>query len=915
MTLYFEMVSVRSLLSAWIALPRISAFLVSHPGNLIRLRSSILYLNANDSEKYTASFNRSDLDQVDFNLDSLPEQFQSIVAKTIQTTIPKEQDNSKNAHDPFRFEWGTWVNTDRLQDLMISIDSIRASPGSFELLLAEQRENTPTNDAVKVNLLKGQQWEMNLYAFSSNSQYQKRHPTGSWTILKALTGVVEIAMMREDRNGNYKKSTKKDLRGGFDPFYQLGKSNTPNALDSMAIGGEECIKYVGGPLRSYMGKSQRNILLELVIRPPGNEISFDTSDDNTWDINCLEKIVDVYIPPVVSESDGPNEKEEDGENMTSVTAQQLSTNLGSKLGMEFNKVGGLDAQLDTIVRRVLASRANPQTAKRLGISHVRGVLFYGPPGCGKTLLARELARLLGAREPQIVNGPEILDKFIGEAEKRVRDLFKPAEMEYAAVGDNSALHVIILDEMDAIARKRGSASSDTTGVRDSVVNQLLAKIDGVKEANNILVIGLTNRPELLDPALLRPGRLEVQLRVELPDLSGRRDIFRIHTRQMKEAGGLHTCAQQFVDDLSENGLASKTDKFTGAEIAGLVRSAASFALARSVSATGLERSHDDENTLHSSEDSELKVTREDFEEALLEVVPVLGKQDALLQMRFPNGISAFSPSMERIMRDLKRFIAPNIGSSKVHSLLLVGEGSRGGAGVTALGAWTAAEASKRDSLDYVRIITALDLLSSGDGSGSEGARASALIDCFSEAREMPNSMLVLDDIDQLCAGTGPAGYSSVMISTLRALLRIPPEISSFSKTGKQSKTTTNRSMSIIGTTSRSDAACIVLHELFEESIMVPLLSDIESVENLLLDLGYNHNARVMATLMIEKMGRLGVKTVVRLAERACASAIVEDCELNTDPVILSSLQISALEVLLSDLEFEMMTSTDRCKVY
>jgi hypothetical protein len=295
----------------------------------------------------------------------------------------------------------------------------------------------------------------------------------------------------------------------------------------------------------------------------------------------------------------------------------------------------------------------------------------------------------------------------------------------------------------------------------------------------------------------------------------------------------------------------------------------------------------------------------------LEVIPVLGKQDALLQMRFPNGIIVHSPSMERVMRDLKRFIAPNVGSSKLHSLLLVGEGSvSGGAGVTALGAWAAAEASKKDdSLDYVRLITSLDLLASGDGSGSEGARASALIDCFSEAREMANSMLVLDDIDQLCAGTGPAGYSSVMISTLRALLRTPPDASSASKGGKPS----NRSMSIIATTSRSDAACVVLHELFEEAIVLPLLCDVDSIQNLLNDMGYNQNAKVMATLMIEKMGRLGVKTVIRLAERAYASAM-EECELNNDSENLSSLQISALESLLNDLQYEMMISKDMCKV-
>ncbi len=190
--------------------------------------------------------------------------------------------------------------------------------------------------------------------------------------------------------------------------------------------------------------------------------------------------------------------------------------------------------------------------------------------------------MLGAREPQIVNGPEILDKFVGEAEKNIRALFKPAEIEYAQVGDKSALHVIILDEMDAIARKRGSVTGDSTGVRDSVVNQLLAKMDGVKEANNILVVGLTNRPELLDPALLRPGRLEVQLRVELPDLAGRRDILRIHTRRMYEAGGLSPDAKRLLEDLGEKGFPARTEYFTGAELAGLVRSAASFALARTV---------------------------------------------------------------------------------------------------------------------------------------------------------------------------------------------------------------------------------------------------------------------------------------------------------------------------------------------
>lgn len=432
---------------------------------------------------------------------------------------------------------------------------------------------------------------------------------------------------------------------------------------------------------------------------------------------------------------------------------------------------------------------------------------------GKTLLARELARLLGAREPQIVNGPEILDKFIGEAEKRVRDLFLPAELEYAQVGDDSALHIIILDEMDAIARKRGSASSDTTGVRDSVVNQLLAKMDGVKQANNILVVGLTNRPELIDPALLRPGRLEVQLRVELPDLHGRRDIFRIHTRQMKESNGITSEAESFIEDLGESGLPARSEYFSGAEIAGLVRSAASFALARCVDAGG----NIDVNTSFGNEES--KVSVKDLEQALTEVRPALGRNDEVLRMRYPHGISPYNPSMQRILRDLRRFTVHNgLKTSRIYSLLLVGAGSEGGSGVTALGAWAAANASSTRSTTFVRFITAIDVLAGSSGSGDE-SRAASLMDKVYEARETSNSLLVLDDIDQLCAGSGPGGYSSVMIATLRALLRMPPESSSTATASGQSRSREmGKYMHILATTSRSDAACSILYELFDETL-------------------------------------------------------------------------------------------------
>lgn len=572
-------------------------------------------------------------------------------------------------------------------------------------------------------------------------------------------------------------------------------------------------------------------------------------------------------------------------------------------------VGGLNNQLESIARRVLASRSNPEATKRLGISHVRGILLSGPPGCGKTLLARELANMLGAREPQIVNGPEILDKFIGEAEKKVRDLFLPAELEYKEVGEDSALHMIILDEMDAIARKRGSMTSDTTGVRDSVVNQLLAKMDGVKEASNVLVVGLTNRPELLDPALLRPGRLEVQLRVELPDLEGRRDILRIHTRQMKLQGAMDPAAIQFIEDM-ENGIPIKTEYFTGAELAGLIRSAASFALARTMD----DAYASDTGILHTN----------DLERALLEVRPALGKQDEELQMRYPLGISPCSPSIKRILRDLNRFIhtAPLMSKSpRMQSCLLVGE--EGGAGVTALASHAAAQASL-NSADYVRCITALDIMATEGGSGEE-ARAAVLVDRFSEAKQMPHSLLLLDDVDQLCAGSGPGGYSTIMLATLRALLRSPPPPPTAAAAAAAASENTQtlgdiskskgKSLLILGTTSRSDAACMTLHQLFDETIVVPLLSSIESVETLLLDCFSNDdsiqhsNISKMAKLIIDSLGAVGCKTALRIVERAVVSA-----QLNYDEGNLSEAQIDAIKEILEDLTSDEATSNNLCEI-
>ncbi|KAG8469348.1 hypothetical protein KFE25_007866 [Diacronema lutheri] len=790
-----------------------------------------------------------------------------------------------------RVEWGTWLDADLRWRAIDALDNVCVAldgEAAWARLCARYGAiDAPVSLRVAGDD-EGKRWDVLLHLLPAQSSELPGQPgdlgrvvkptTGTLTLLKPLLGTTRVTKLRLDRDDRLQPiGVATDAVGAG--YGSLGGSGARGAA------AENTTVVLGGLHQHTAGRLGRAALLEVVLAPPHADAAERVPPlpacarlDVDADAELGALFARLGDADALRRAAGGTAGETAAESARRLSAAGIGTGGGGS-GLS-EQVGGLEAQLGAIVRRVLASRASPEAAARLGVSHVRGVLLSGPPGCGKTLLARELARQLGAREPQVVNGPEVLSKFVGEAEANVRRLFAPAAEEYAAAGAASALHVIILDEMDAIARARGSNSGDTSGVRDSVVNQLLAQMDGVKAAPNVLVIGCTNRPELIDPALLRPGRLEVQLDVALPDGAGRRDILRIHTRAMRQNGALAPDACALIDgadgtDGAERNLAARTEHFSGAELAGLVRSAASFALARaSLAAASRAEGAAVLAGAPSLEAESVAVRAADFERALAEVTPALGKRDAQLQARFAlHGVAPLADAQRDAQRALRLFVAAATraapgGGARVHSLLVLGEGA--GAGATAAGAWATWHASKSGCVQYARILTPLDVLGAAD---AESARCAALADRFAEARSLGRAALLLDDVDRMLDG------SPALAAALRALLREPLVGARGVARGANGGEDTRAApaLIVIGTCSDPVAArALALGPLFGAAVALPLVGAAPHAATAL-----EHSAALglapaaahaLAAVALAELGPLGVKTLLALAERACALA-------------------------------------------
>ena len=259
----------------------------------------------------------------------------------------------------------------------------------------------------------------------------------------------------------------------------------------------------------------------------------------------------------------------------------------------YEDLGGMKPAINKVREIIELPLKHPELFDRLGIDPPKGVLLHGPPGTGKTMLAKAVANESEAYFISI-NGPEIMSKYYGESEKALRDIFEEAEKNTPAI--------IFLDELDSIAPKRGEVTGE---VERRVVAQLLSLMDGLKERKNVIVIGSTNRPEALDMALRRPGRFDREIELGVPDYDGRREIFQIHTR------GMPLDESTDLDELSE-----RTYGFVGADIAAVCREAAMNALRRILPQIDLDAPIIPKEIL-----DKLIVQRSDFETALREVQP------------------------------------------------------------------------------------------------------------------------------------------------------------------------------------------------------------------------------------------------------------------------------------------------------
>jgi transitional endoplasmic reticulum ATPase len=404
----------------------------------------------------------------------------------------------------------------------------------------------------------------------------------------------------------------------------------------------------------------------------------------------------------------------------------------------YEDIGGLTDEVKKVREMVELPLKRPEIFIRLGIEPPKGVLLYGPPGTGKTLLAKAVANESEAHFI-LLNGPEIMSKFYGESEKKIRSIFEEAEKNAPAI--------IFIDEIDSLAPKR----EDTGGeVERRVVSQLLTMMDGLQDRGKVVVIGATNRPNAIDPALRRPGRFDREVEISVPDKEGRRQILQIHTRNMP-----------LTKSVNLDEIARKTHGFVGADINSLAKEAAMIVIRNNLDKLKLE-----EGTEVSQEVlDKLKISGKDFDEAL-KVVRPSAMREVLVET--PSTRWKDIGGVDDVKRDLREAVEwplkfPNsfsrMGISPPKGVLLYGPP---GTGKTLL----AKAVANESEANFIQI-KGPSLLSMWVGKSEEGIRK-----IFERARQVSPCIIFFDEIDSLAGRRGGAmgGGAKVAENVLNQLL-------------------------------------------------------------------------------------------------------------------------------------------------
>jgi transitional endoplasmic reticulum ATPase len=348
----------------------------------------------------------------------------------------------------------------------------------------------------------------------------------------------------------------------------IATSQKPDAVDPRLRSPELCDREVG---LSLPDASTRKVLLEVLLRNvPGENLDLDEIAQRTpgfvrADLAALLREAALRAAARASEDGNPPALTQHDFTGALTVIRPLSRSATEEIAVgdvTLEDVGDMAQTKQALTEAVLWPLQHPDTFERLGIQPPRGVLLYGPPGCGKTFVVRALASS-GRLSVHAVKGAELMDKWVGASEKAVRELFRRAR--------DSAPSLVFLDEIDALAPRRGQ--SYDSGVSDRVVSALLTELDGIDPLRDVVVVGATNRPELIDPALLRPGRLERLVFVEPPDAEARREILRT-------AG----TSVPLSDDVDLDRVAAELEGYSGADCVALLREAALTAMRRSIDA-------------------------------------------------------------------------------------------------------------------------------------------------------------------------------------------------------------------------------------------------------------------------------------------------------------------------------------------